>query len=57
MDGFEAFAEAERAGWGNAERAAGYVALLAVAADQVIESLLSARLRRSGCCGRDADLA
>jgi hypothetical protein len=57
VDGFEAFAEAERAGWGNAERAAGYVALLAVAADQVIESLLSARLRRSGCCGRDADLA
>jgi len=55
---FAAFAEAERVGWTDTERASGYVELFAAASDQVIEPLLEAAGARSGdraldlCCGQ-----
>ena len=39
---FAAFAEAERIGWTDAERASGYVDLFAAASDQLIKPLLDA---------------
>jgi len=54
---FSAFAGAERAGWTDGERAAGYVDLFAVAADQAIAPLLNAVNAKPGdialdlCCG------
>lgn len=58
MSDFTAFAKAERAGWADSERAAGYVDLFAVAADQAIEPLLNAVDARADqsaldlCCGQ-----
>lgn len=55
---FTAFAEAERTGWADAERASGYIDLFAAASDQVIEPLLDAAGIQSGqtvldlCCGQ-----
>jgi SAM-dependent methyltransferase len=55
---FAAFAEAERIGWTDAERASGYVDLFAAASDQVIEPLLDSVGAKSGqnvldlCCGQ-----
>ena len=55
---FTAFAEAERTGWMDAERASGYVDLFAAASDQVIEPLLDAAGAQAGqtaldlCCGQ-----
>ena len=55
---FTAFAEAERTGWMDAERASGYVDLFAAASDQVIEPLLDAAGAQPGqtaldlCCGQ-----
>jgi SAM-dependent methyltransferase len=55
---FAAFAEAERAGWSDADRASGYVDLFAAASDQVIAPLLDAAGARPGrvildlCCGQ-----
>ena len=58
MKDFAAFAEAERTGWTDAERAAGYVNLFAAASDQIIEPLLDAVGVKPGesvldlCCGQ-----
>lgn len=58
MNDFAAFAQAERAGWTDAERASGYVDLFAAASDKIIEPLLDAAGARSGdtvldlCCGQ-----
>jgi len=58
MSAFEEFEKAERAGWGNPDRAAGYVALFAQAADQAIGPLLDAAGVAEGdrvldlCCGQ-----
>jgi len=58
MSEFTAFAEAERAGWADSQRAAGYVRLFAAAADQAIEPLLNAVDAKAGqaaldlCCGQ-----
>ena len=58
MKDFAAFAEAERTGWTDAERASGYVDLFAAASDQVIEPLLDSVGAKSGqnvldlCCGQ-----
>jgi SAM-dependent methyltransferase len=55
---FAAFAQAERTGWTDAERASGYVDLFAAASDQVIAPLLDAAGARTGqmaldlCCGQ-----
>jgi SAM-dependent methyltransferase len=55
---FPAFAEAERAGWTDSERASGYVDLFAAASNQVIEPLLdsvgakSSQLVLDLCCGQ-----
>ena len=58
MNDFAAFAEVERIGWADAERASRYVDLFAPASDQVIEPLLEAAEVDSGqrvldlCCGQ-----
>ncbi len=58
LSDFTEFAEAERVGWGNTERAIGYVDLFAAAADQAIEPLLNAVIPKAGqsaldlCCGQ-----
>lgn len=58
MSDFSAFSEAERAGWSDAKRAAGYVDLFAPASDQVIAPLLKAAGAQAGqkaldlCCGQ-----
>lgn len=55
---FAAFAEAERIGWTDAERASGYVDLFAAASDQLIKPLLDAAGVKSDravldlCCGQ-----
>jgi SAM-dependent methyltransferase len=55
---FAAFAEAERVGWTDADRATGYVDLFAAASDQVIDPLLDAAGVKPGqtvldlCCGQ-----
>jgi SAM-dependent methyltransferase len=58
MSEFKEFQQAEIEGWGNPDRAAGYVALFAQAADQAIEPLLKAAGVTKGkkvldlCCGQ-----
>lgn len=58
MNDYQEFEQAERAGWGNPDRAAGYVALFAQAADQAIGPLLGAAGAAEGhrvldlCCGQ-----
>jgi len=58
MGEFAAFAEAERSGWADPERASGYVDLFAAAADGLIEPLLHAAGVKPGlrvldlCCGQ-----
>jgi ubiquinone/menaquinone biosynthesis C-methylase UbiE len=53
----EAFAESERVGWADVERASAYVALFSRASDEVIQPLLSAARVKAGdnvldlCCG------
>ena len=48
MKDYSAFAEAERTGWTDGERAAGYINLFAAASDQIIEPLLDAVGVKSG---------
>lgn len=58
LNDFAAFAEAERIGWTDDERASGYVDLFAAASDQIIEPLLDAAGAKSEmavldlCCGQ-----
>ena len=58
MSDFTAFANTERGGWSDAERASGYVRLLSSAADQAIPGLVDAVGARSKlkaldlCCGQ-----
>jgi SAM-dependent methyltransferase len=55
---FAAFADAERAGWRDVQRATGYVDLFAAASDRIIEPLLDAVGAKPGehaldlCCGQ-----
>jgi SAM-dependent methyltransferase len=58
VEGYRAFAESERIGWADVERASAYVTLFARASDEVVQPLLSAAGVKAGdnvldlCCGQ-----
>jgi SAM-dependent methyltransferase len=58
LSDYAAFAEAERAGWTDAERASGYIDLFAAASDRLIQPLLDPAQAKPGqhvldlCCGQ-----